>query len=173
MSDKKIIISPTIGLAILAIIGVIGIAISSNNSSKVTTTSQTASSGVLVASEISWDIGDVSMANGIHTKTVELTNPSNEPITITEMETSCMCTKATIVHEDGSRSQPKGMRGHGGSTTLSETIAPGETASIQVAYDPNAHGPDAVGPIKRTVQLMTTSQTQPMIKLNFSGVVTK
>lgn len=131
------------------------------------------SSGMLSVSESSWNIGAVSMKDGIHTKEIELTNDSNEPVTITKMETSCMCTTATVIHEDGTKGPTKGMVGHGGTPYLSETIAPGEKARLAVAYDPNAHGPNATGPISRNISIRTDSSEQPTINLKFSGVVVK
>ncbi|OGL72159.1 hypothetical protein A3D69_01290 [Candidatus Uhrbacteria bacterium RIFCSPHIGHO2_02_FULL_54_11] len=85
-----------------------------------------------------------------------------------------MCTTAQIVHPDGSKSGLKGMIGHGGgSSSLSETIPAGETAVLLVNFDPNAHGPAATGPITRTVTMRTNSQSQPEIRLTFSGNVIK
>ncbi|MEK7665757.1 MAG: DUF1573 domain-containing protein [Patescibacteria group bacterium] len=128
----------------------------------------------LTVSEMNWDFGDVMMSKGVTTYEVKLTNDSETPIKITEMETSCMCTTAQIVHTDGSKSGLKGMAGHGGGTaTLSETISAGETATLLVSFDPNAHGPDATGAITRNIILKTNSQTEPEIKLTFSANVIK
>lgn len=128
--------------------------------------------GELTVSESSWDIGDVHMGDGMNTKSISLENKSSAPITITKMETSCMCTTVQIVHADGNKSSLKGMPGHsGGSATLSETIQAGETATLLVNFDPNAHGPEATGPITRNVMMMTNSQAQPEIQLTFSGNV--
>lgn len=128
--------------------------------------------GELTIPESSWDLGDVRMNDGINTKSVSLTNETSSPITLTKMETSCMCTTAQIVHVDGSKSGLKGMPGHGGgSSNLSETIQAGETVSLLINFDPNAHGPSAIGPITRNVTLMTNSQAQPEITLTFSGNV--
>ena len=130
--------------------------------------------GELTISESSWDLGDVRMSDGMNTKSVPLTNETSSPITLTKMETSCMCTTAQIVHADGSKSGLKGMPGHGGgSATLSETIQAGETVTLLVNFDPNAHGPSATGPITRNVMMMTNSQAQPEINLTFSGNVIK
>jgi len=131
------------------------------------------SEGTLEVSETSWDFGTVSMKDGIATKEIELSNPSASPVTITRMETSCMCTEATIVRADGSRGATKGMQGHGGTPYLTEEIPPGGHVTIEVAFDPNAHGPNAVGPIRRTVSIGTDSTSEPTITLNFSGLVVK
>lgn len=127
----------------------------------------------LLVSETTWDFKEIPMSEGIVTHEVQLTNNSNQPITLTRMETSCMCTTAQLEHSDGRKSREKGMAGHGGSTALSETIDPQETATLLVRFDPNAHGPDATGPISRDVFIETNSQDQPVIELTFSGNVIK
>ena len=128
----------------------------------------------MVLETTSFDFGDVSMANGKVTKTINVKNEGDADLEISKLFTSCMCTTAQIVHPDGSKSGLKGMIGHGGgSSSLSETIPAGETAVLLVNFDPNAHGPAATGPITRTVTMRTNSQSQPEIRLTFSGNVIK
>jgi hypothetical protein len=46
------------------------------------------------------------------------------------------------------------MPGHGGPVArANETIGAGETRTIRVVFDPNAHGPAGVGPIVRQIAL--------------------
>jgi len=132
-----------------------------------------ASSGSLSVSETSWNLGMISMKDGLNEKKIELKNETDSPVTVTEMQTSCMCTTATVINENGRKGPTKGMVGHGGTPRMSQVIAPGETAQLAVVYDPNAHGPDAVGPITRNVTIRTDSADQPKIDLRFSGIVTK
>lgn len=165
----------SINLLLLGILGiavlVIGIKVFSSPNSASEPTNE---NGELTISETKWDFGDVAMSKGITTKKITLENRSVLPVKITNLETSCMCTNAQIVHEDGSKSGIKGMVGHGGGiSNLSETIKNGETATLLVNFDPNAHGPDATGPITRTVTMKTSSQKQPDIELTFSGNVIK
>ncbi len=127
----------------------------------------------LKISEKSWNFGTIPMSEGIVTREVQLSNDSSNPMTITDMETSCMCTTAQVVHEDGAKSGIKGMPGHGGASSLSETVAPGETVTLLVNFDPNAHGPSGTGLINRTVSVKTNSAVQPEITLSFSGNVVK
>lgn len=129
--------------------------------------------GKLTFSETSWNLGMVSMKDGLNEKTIEMKNETAFPVTVTEMQTSCMCTKASIRNADGTMGPTKGMVGHGGTPRMSQTIAPGETAELVVVYDPNAHGPNAVGPITRDVMLKTDSSVQPSVDLRFRAVVTK
>lgn len=125
----------------------------------------------LTISETTWNFGDIPMSEGITTKSVTLTNASDSPLTVTGMQTSCMCTTAQIIHSNGSKSGLKGMVGHGGTSGLSEKIQAGEIATLLVRFDPNAHGPNGTGPITRTIELETNSQIQPNIRLTFSGNV--
>lgn len=127
----------------------------------------------LTLSETSWNFGTIPMSEGDVTHSVTLKNESDMPITITSMETSCMCTAAQIIHADGSESAVKSMAGHTGSTSISEVINAGESASLLVIYDPNAHGPNATGRISRDVMLTTNSADQPEIEVSFSGNVIK
>mgnify|MGYP001618214936 FL=1 len=65
-----------------------------------------------------------------------------------------MCTTAYIIRENGSKSRPFGMPGHGGAVPrANEIIKAGESRDIEVVYDPNAHGPAGVGRIDRLVYL--------------------
>ncbi len=114
------------------------------------------------------------MQDGVITRSISLKNDSTDPITLTSLSTSCMCTTAQVVHADGSKSGLKSMVGHGGGTaSLSEIIQAGEEVMLLVNFDPNAHGPSATGPITRTVMIDTNSQAQPHIQLDFSGTVVK
>jgi len=129
--------------------------------------------GILSFAETEWEIGDVSMADGDHIKEIAVENLSEAPVTITSMSTSCMCTSVQLVHENGEKSRVKGMPGHGEPSRMSEVIEPGERAILKVIYDPNAHGPNATGPIRRTITIKTDSQAQSEVKLSFSGNVVK
>ncbi|MBI5798635.1 MAG: hypothetical protein HZB10_01760, partial [Candidatus Yonathbacteria bacterium] len=83
--------------------------------------------------------------------------------------TSCMCTTASIT-ADGKNFGPFGMQGHGFIPPISATIAPNATATVDVTFDPNAHGPAGVGYIQRTV-FIENSAGDPL-EINFSVTVT-
>ena len=53
----------------------------------------------------------------------------------------------------------------------SDTIDLGEEVSVEVTFDPAAHGPSGVGPIERQVVISTGANQQP-ISLQFKAVVT-
>lgn len=161
----------------IIVVGIFGIvALKSNNGSGNTSQAVAVTApieGELEFSEMTWSFGEIQMKDGIATRSIEVTNPTPNPITITNMETSCMCTKTQIVRANGKKGPIRGMAGHGGSTSLSETIAPGENVVLNVDFDPNAHGPNGTGPITRSVTMETDSMDQKMATLRFSGNVVK
>lgn len=112
--------------------------------------------GVLSGDELSYDFGKVSMARGEVNHNFVIKNSSTEPVTISRIYTSCMCTSATLVL-DGKRTGPFGMPGHGFVPKMNKTLGAGEEANIEVVFDPAAHGPAGVGPIERAVYLENNS----------------
>ena len=107
----------------------------------------------LKASETFYDFGTISMKNGDVSKTFKVTNGANTDILIPSLTTSCMCTKAYFIESDGRKKGPFGMPGMGVVPKLNKTIKTGESADVEVVYDPNAHGPAGVGKIDRFVYL--------------------
>lgn len=119
---------------------------------------QTDSKALLTVSEKFYDFGTISMKNGNVTKEFTVTNASDKDITVSTVLTSCMCTNAFIVAQDGNTKGPFGMAGHGGSVPpANETIKAGESRVIRVVFNPNAHGPAGVGPTNRFITLTDTS----------------
>ena len=126
----------------------------SNNPNLTTTASTTVEiKNQLVAPEIFYDFGTISMKNGNVSKIFKVTNSSDKDIFLSSLTTSCMCTKAFFVLPDGSKRGPFGMPGMGMVPKLNETIKIGESRDVEVVYDPNAHGPAGVGMIDRFVYL--------------------
>lgn len=106
----------------------------------------------LSADEKAYDFSEISMAAGPVTRVFKVKNNGTAPAIVSKLYTSCMCTVATLKTARGSRG-PFGMPGHGFVPRLDETIAPGEEASVEVVFDPAAHGPAGVGKIERAVYL--------------------
>lgn len=125
----------------------------------------------LIAEEIFYDFGTISMKNGNVSKTFKVTNSGNEDIRVPSLYTSCMCTVAYLVREDGIKKGPFGMPGHGGAITkVNEIIKIGESRNIEVIYDPNAHGPAGVGLIERAVFL--EDENKNVVEFKFKVNVT-
>lgn len=100
------------------------------------------------------NFGPVSMAAGKVAHTYMIGNTGASPVTIVGVQTSCMCTSATVVTGNG-RFGPFGMAGHGRMPTINESLAPGATAQVEVVFDPAAHGPAGVGRTERVITLET------------------
>lgn len=108
---------------------------------------------VLTAEETFYDFGKISMKNGNASKIFKVTNSTTEDIAVPSLTTSCMCTAAYFVEADGNKKGPFGMPGMGFVPKLNAIIKAGESADVEVVYDPNAHGPAGVGMIDRFVYL--------------------
>jgi hypothetical protein len=116
-----------------------------------------------------YNFGTVSMAAGDVAHRYTVTNLGQSPITVTKLYTSCMCTTATLVTPSGRRG-PFGMPGHTPISAIRERLAPGETALVDVVFDPAAHGPAGVGRIDRTVTL--ENDAGEPFELAFTATVT-
>lgn len=101
-----------------------------------------------------FDFGAISMAAGTVRHTYAVANTGPDPVAITGVQTSCMCTAATVVNE-GRRTGPFGMPGHGRMPTIRETVAPGAMVQVEVTFDPAAHGPAGIGRTERVVTIET------------------
>lgn len=106
----------------------------------------------------SFDFGEVAMADGLAKRVIKIQNTGDADLKITQMQTSCMCTTVAL-EVGGEKSPPFGMPGHGGSAPAfwSATIKPGESGSLEIIFDPNAHGPEATGAITRNVTIVSNS----------------
>jgi len=130
-----------------------------------------ATANTLTALETFYDFGTISMKNGNVSKIFRVTNSTNEDIKVPSITTSCMCTTAYIVKEDGSKSRPFGMPGHGGVVQKANAIVrAGGSLDTEVVYDPNAHGPAGVGLIERSVFL--EDENDNVIEFKFKVNVT-
>ncbi len=118
----------------------------------------------LVITPQTYDFGEISMAKGNVSYTFQLQNTGDDPLTITDVRTSCMCTIAEI---DGATF---GMHKN---PAVSITLPPRTSKSMVVTFDPNAHGPEATGPITRIVYISTNSQATPSIETTVRGNVVK
>ena len=174
MKNKKIFIG--VGVIVLALVGVMWIARPDASDSSVDSLytgsinpSYTDSGSVILSEAPSFDFGTVSMAEGVVTHVFTIKNPTANPVTITRLYTSCMCTSVALVTENG-RKGPFGMAGHGFIPKFKEVLEPGGRAVVQVAFDPAAHGPAGIGLAERTVYVETADV--PPFELHITAVVT-
>ncbi len=123
---------------------------------------------ILLVSRANYDLGTVSQAKGLLTVEMRVANGGAGELVISEMETSCGCTRAAIV-AGGVPGPWFGMRGHGEwPTGWSARLGAGEEAVLRVQYDPDAHGPYR-GPIDRLVVIYSNDPRQPQARVRLQG----
>ncbi len=125
--------------------------------------------GELVAENGSFDFGEVRMAKGVVNTTFAVQNSGSKPVRITKVYTSCMCTQASLALPGGKLLGPFGMPGHGLIPALNATLESGEEATVEVTFDPAAHGPAGIGNISRIVYLENDGGAP--LTLNFTAKV--
>lgn len=118
------------------------------------------------------DMGFVPMDKGTVDLSYTITNTGEEPVFVSQMYTSCMCTVAQLKTKEDT-SPRIGMKGHGAVPPVNMDIAPGETATVNVTFDPNAHGPEGTGLIRRAIYLETNSTATPVVELQFQAEVVR
>lgn len=165
MNKKTIII-----VTIIIVLGILGLMIWGRNNQSPESTQNTGVASVLLASEKLYDFGTISMKAGNVTKEFTVTNPTAQDVTVKMIMTSCMCTSAFIVQSDGSVKGPFGMEGMGYVPPANEIIKAGESRTIRVVFDPNAHGPAGVGKIDRFISL--TDASGGALQLEIKALVT-
>ncbi|GBE18503.1 hypothetical protein BMS3Abin16_01107 [archaeon BMS3Abin16] len=100
------------------------------------------------------DFGNVSFAAGAVSTTMTIKNNGGSDLVINELDSSCGCTSATI-SKDGVEGPVFGMKMHGKNPVdWSINIKPGETAQLNIYYDPTVH-PDLRGPVTRSVSIFS------------------
>lgn len=125
---------------------------------------------VLVIDEQEIDLGTIRMADGPASARFTLRNDGLAPLTITGLSTSCMCTTALL--ETASGPGPTfGAHADQNPVGWSATLQPGEAATLVVTFDPNAHGPDAVGDFMREVTISSDDPLQPQVVVRISMTV--
>lgn len=143
----------TLLIIIAAILGVgIWFAQPGTTEPKTATLGTDSESSPFSAPELAYDFGTIRMANGKVSHEFKFRNAGADPVRLTRLYTSCMCTEATLVMI-GREYGPYGMPGHGFLSGFSESLKPGGEATLTVTFDPNAHGPAGVGPIERVAYL--------------------
>ena len=118
-----------------------------------------------------YDAGQVPINGGLVKKTFEVKNSGIGALKIENIWTSCMCTKAVL--KVGDKTSPEfGMPEHGSSPAFwSEEIKAGETAELEVIFDPLAHGPQGIGQIVRAIYLATNDPEKTKAEILFSANV--
>lgn len=106
------------------------------------------------------NFGFVHVRGGVVNVEIPLVNIGEGPLTITHMETSCGCTKASVV-TNGEEGPAFGMAGHGSNPKDWRTrIDSGEQATLKIYYDPAAH-PDLRGQVTRVITVYSDDPDSP------------
>lgn len=106
---------------------------------------------LLKADHVRHDFGEVAVSGAPVEAFFTLKSIDQNPTQIVAAYTSCMCTTAILDFPDGNSEGPFGMPGHDAPVRLDRDLGADEAISVTVHFDPGAHGPDAVGPVERTV----------------------
>lgn len=142
-----------IGVGIVVVVAAGIIAASSGNGSEAQTVSWPSGS-ILPEGPMFHDWESINIKGGNVEHTFTLKNNSSEPLQIKTASTSCMCTTAYI-DVDGETSPVFGM--HNNSSNWGKVVSTGKTFTVRMIFDPLAHGPNAVGPIQRSVFIETSA----------------
>lgn len=171
MKTKQVVVWTLILALIFGVLWFAGKSASSGPQAQTVNSDITKTGNMLILSEKFYDFGTISMKNGNVSTVFQVINSSTEDITIPSLYTSCMCTIATILNPDGGKKGPFGMPGHGGAVPRANLVVKaGESADIEVTYDPNAHGPAGVGLIERAVFLEDVNRN--LVEFKFKVNVT-
>lgn len=167
-NTKQLLVWITILVGVLALFAWLGMPSGSqtNESAQVTRGLENVA---LSADERAYDFGTISMAAGRVSHTFAISNLSALPVAIEKIYTSCMCTVATL-DVGGEKFGPYGMPGHGFIPKINKTLNPGAEATVEVVFDPAAHGPSGVGQIQRSI-IIENNGSKPL-ELGFTAVVT-
>ena len=169
-------LKPVWFIVIIPSVILLGIIFAVNTANKNTQaeTSSAVSTATYKLDKTAYSFGTISQRDGNVETFYELTNTGTDEIFVKEMFTSCMCTRAQLVFAND-QTGFYGMKGHGGATDfrVGKSIQPGETVKIKAVFDPNAHGPQGVGYIKRNITLETNLADSPIIQVSFDADVVK
>lgn len=123
----------------------------------------------LEVSQKDFDWGNIPFKGGNIKADFVIKNMSEVPLRLKNVRTSCHCTQARVILENGSSP-------YFGMNTVSGwvgEVAPGGQAQVEVVFDPAYHGPGGVGPINRFVELETSDKNNKKLEFSVKGVVVK
>lgn len=116
-----------------------------------------------------YDWGSIDYGGGDAKHTFEIKNSGEAPLTLANIKTSCMCTTAKIITKGGTSPIVKMHE----ISSWQGVLGPGETAKLEVDFDPTFHGPTGTGPIERIISVETSDPNRPYMEFNLKGVVVK
>ncbi len=103
---------------------------------------------------------DVSVAGGVVKTVMAIKNLGKSDLVIDDMDSSCGCTTASVT-KDKEEGPVFGMRMHGTNPVgWSETLKSGETAELNIYYDPRVHS-ELRGPVTRVITVFSNDPNTP------------
>ncbi len=114
------------------------------------------------------DWGQINIAGGIVSHTFTLSNSALDDLILMGAFTSCKCTTAVFEFSDGRRSPQFSMRNNPANWT--RRIKPDESFLVYVEFDPNYHGPKGLGPIRRSVHLVTSAPVDEKTSFHLKNI---
>ncbi len=136
------------------------------------TTLEKTAGATFLADHKSADLKTIAYEKGVVTHAFPIQNTGNKPLNITNLATSCMCTK--VYFTSGKEKGPQaGMKGMSSTSAWIGTLQPQEKGEIVAMFDPQFHGPQGVGAISRLVSFETNDPDHPHVELSFAGVVVR
>lgn len=166
MNDKKFFISLGV-LTILFLFGGVFFVNQKMDYSQTKPESSVLRETTLSVEKTTYEWGKIGLNDGDVAAIFEITNQGNQPLQLSKLITSCMCTTAQLSLA-GKQSPIFGM--HNKSAYIFE-VPPQETAKLKVIFDPAFHGPTGVGSITRQVTLATNDPNQPELKFSLTALV--
>lgn len=163
--ENKILIG-LVGISSVLIL-VFGVVLVTKTQPPTLETSGNARIEVLGEKTHSW--GQIDIDGGNVEKTFQIRNSGDSDLEITNFKTSCMCTE-TQISINGEQSPIFGMHTRSG---WKGVVEPGETANINVVFDPLFHGPQGTGPITRIVSFDTNDSSNRTMEFRLSGNVVR
>lgn len=163
--NNKIIISIVLFTALLLVGGIVLLSGSGSTSATITA-SQNAKATV---DQKNYDWGQINMRGGNVSKTFTIKNTGIDTLKLTNIKTSCHCTKAQV--KINNISSP--FFGMNNVSPWIGEVTPGQEAQLEVIFDPAYHGPQGVGPINRLVAMETNDKSNFRIEFSLTGIVYK
>ncbi|MFH1534189.1 MAG: DUF1573 domain-containing protein [Nitrospirota bacterium] len=149
--SKKIILA--LGLALVS--GVFLVGCVGGNGVDDDLSSVSNSGLIMPMQDIEYVWGDINIMGGDVDHMFTFRNDGGEDLILKGATTSCMCTIATFEMASGESSPDFGMHS---SEKWTYSVKPGEEFKVNVVFDPMAHGPEATGPIQRSIYVVTSSE---------------
>ena len=165
MSQNKFILLSLLATIVIMVVGIFWV--SSATSTSTVNASTHAKATTIDPTSSDW--GQIPMFKGTVSKVFRIKNTGTDTLRLFNIRTSCHCTTAEVTTPTDTSPLFK-------MDTISSwvgTVAPGKEAKLEVVFDPAFHGPDAVGPITRYVEVETNDKALPKLTFTVTGTVYK